>query len=203
MKVKDLMLDDKGIFYYMNEVQNLPFLNFTKIQTLDLGFVGLHGNRNISPMVKNIMNGEITDDKMDSLARIVISLNSEKWVNFYNVLVEELPFETHNLITTETVTDSGNTDSETLTESLNSDIDKVSAYNVDDFVEDSASERNLSDVSSNTLSDSRTRERTIQVKGHTQSLINERLKMLEYLNTNLIYDIVYLDIATMLGSLIY
>ena len=43
MLVCDLMVDGKGLFHYMNELEPLPFTPAMDIETLDKMFIGLHG----------------------------------------------------------------------------------------------------------------------------------------------------------------
>ena len=76
LKVKDLKVDDKGIFYYINEIKPLPFTEVIPVRSLDLGFQMLHGEKMLSPFVIDRLGGDINDNTMNELAEIIVSMLS-------------------------------------------------------------------------------------------------------------------------------
>lgn len=203
MQVKDLYIDGKGIFYYMNEVKPLIFSVTMDIGTLDLAFISIHGIREISSLANTILNNEITPERMESLAKVILGLNIDKWENLFNVMTADLPLETYKMITTESVEDSGENESNISTENTNTDSSKVTGYNAPDFVDDEQTERVNSDLTINSTTNLNNRQRTSEVKGNKGNIIDDRIKALDYLNKSLIYDIIFVDTSTLVGTLIY
>ena len=203
MQVKDLYIDGKGIFYYMNKVKPLIFSVTMDIGTMDLAFISIHGIREISSLANTILNNEIAPEKMESLAKVILGLNIDKWENLFNVMTADLPLETYKMVTTESVEDSGESESNISTENTNTDSNKVTGYNSPDFVDDEQTERVNSDLTINSTNNLNNRQRTSEVKGNKGNIIDDRVKALDYLNKSLIYDIIFVDISTLVGTLIY
>ena len=203
MQVRDLYIDGKGIFYYMNKVKPLIYSVTMDIDMLDLAFISIHGIREISSLANTILENEITPEKMESLAKVVLGLNIDKWENLFNVMTADLPLETYKMITTESVEDSGESESNISTENTNTDSNKVMGYNSSDFVDDEQTERTNSDLTINSVNNLNNRQRTSEVKGNNGNIIDDRIKALDYLNKSLIYDIIFVDVSTLIGTLIY
>lgn len=203
MQVRDLYIDGKGIFYYMNKVRPLIFSVTMDIETMDLAFISIHGIREISSLANTILNNEITPEKMESLAKVILGLDIDKWENLFNVMTADLPLETYKMVTTESVEDSGESESNISTENTNTDSNKVTGYNSPDFVDDEQTERVNSDLTINSTNNLNNRQRTTEVKGNKGNIIDDRIKALDYLNKSLIYDIIFVDVSTLVGTLIY
>lgn len=203
MKVRDLFYNGKGIFYYMNQIKTLPFSALSDISVLDVMFISLHGGRDVSVLVNNIVGEEPIPDKMEMLAAVVLGLNGAKWEKLFEVMTENIPLETFIMTTTETIDDVGGSKSNIINENTNSDTTKVTGYNSPDYVDGEKSDRTASDTSTNTATNTNQRQKVSTVSGNKDNLIDDRFKMIKYLNNNLIYDIIFIDISTLLGTLIY
>lgn len=203
MKIKDLRVDDKGLFYYMNQVKPLKFLELTEIDVIDNTFVAFHGERDLSVLAKNVIGDNLTVDTITNLAEIILAMNGTRWEQLFDVMIKTIPEDSYSMITTERVEDLGTSASSTELESSGSDHGKTSAYNVDVLVDDSSNELTNRDLTTNTTDDTMNRERTLEVKGSHGNIIDDRNKTISYLNNNLIYDTIFLDTRRMIGTLIY
>lgn len=203
MQVKDLYIDGRGIFYYMNEVNPLIFSVTMDIGTMDLAFISIHGIREISSLANTILNNEITPERMESLAKVILGLNIDKWENLFNVMTADLPLETYNMITTEVIDDIGESSSNMTTENTDINSNRVTGYNTPDYVDNEQDEKTSSDITTNESSNTNKKQITKEVKGNQNNLIDDRLKAIKYLNNDLIYDIIFVDVSTLVGTLIY
>ena len=204
MLVCDLMVDGKGIFYYMNELKELPFIHAMDIETMDKLFIGLHGMKSISPLVASIMvNGEVNESNMTILARMLLLKYGETWNRLYKLYTQDIPLETYSMTTTERYEGSEESSSSISTESTSEDLDRVSGYNSESMVDNSAKNIERADVTEN--EGTRRDERTItkEVKGLQSSRVLEAERLIRFIKRNLIIDEVFHNLADVIGSLFY
>jgi len=204
MLVSDLMIDGKGLFYYMNELENLPFTLAMDIETMDKMFIGLHGMKIVSPTVASIMfNGGVNESNMIILAKMLLTMYGTTWNRLYELCTQDIPLETYSMTTIEHYEGSETSSSSTSSESTSEDLDKVSGYNSEAMIDDSAKNINRTDLMEN--EGTRNDERTVtkEVKGLQGSRINEVSKLVKFIQNNLIIDIVFNNVANFVGSLFY
>lgn len=204
LKIKDLQVGNKGIFYYMNEKDPLIFADLMDINLIDISFIGLYGERQISPFIKSIVKGrEIDADILQEISDVIIGLFYNKWENLYNIFIQDVELETYNLKTTETITDDGTGSYETTNQTSDTDTTGVTGYNTDDYVPDDKQEKERNETITNTSTNENIREKITETKGNINNSINDRFKIIEYLKSNLIYDIIFTDIGQLVGLQIY
>ena len=204
MLVCDLVIDGKGLFYYMNELETLPFTPAMDIETMDKMFIGLHGMKVVSPTVASIMlNGGITEENMLTVAKMLLTMYSTAWSRLYELYTQEIPLESYSMTTTETHLGTEETSLGTTSESTSQDIDKVSGYNASDMVDNVEKSTNRQDTTTN--QGSRTDERTItkEVRGLQGSRVQEVTRLSKFIQNNLIIDVVFNNVANFVGSLYY
>lgn len=204
MLVSDLMIDGKGIFYYMNELETLPFIPAMDIETMDKLFIGLHGMKSISPLVASIMvNGGVNESNMTILARMLLLRYREVWDRLYKLYTQDIPLETYSMTTTERHEGSEVSSSSINTETTSEDLDRVSGYNSEAMVDDSAKNIERKDLTEN--EGTRNDERTItkEVKGLQNSRVLETERLIRFIRKNLIIDEVFNNVADIVGSLYY
>lgn len=202
LKVKDLKVDGKGIFYYINQINPLPFTEIIPVRSLDLGFQMLHGEKRLSPFVIDRL-GDINDDTMKELAKIIVLMFGSKWNKMFSLYEKELNLDTYKLTTTEQVDESGSYTNERADKSSSERENLVSAFNSEDFsnegkeiniensnITDKGSTNNLKNV-------------TKEVKGNINNRLDDFMKIVNILKTNLINDIIYLDVIRLIGLSIY
>ena len=204
MLVCDLMIDGKGIFYYMNELKELPFIHAMDIETMDKLFIGLHGMKPISPLVASIMvNGEVNESNMTILARMLLLKYGEMWKRLYTLYTQDIPLETYSMTTTERHEGSEATSSSISTETTSEDLNMVSGYNSEAMVDDSAKNIERKDLTENEGTRSDERTITKEVKGLQNSRVLETERLIRFIRSNLIIDEVFNNVADVVGSLYY
>ncbi len=204
MLVCDLMIDGKGLFHYMNELETLPFTSVMGIETLDKMFIGLHGIKTVSPTVASIMlNGGVNEENMLTVAKMLLTMYSTAWSRLYELYTQDIPLESYSMTTVETHSGTEETSLGITSESTSQDIDKVSGYNTSDMVDNVEKSTNRQDTTTN--QGTRTDERTItkEVKGLQGSRVQEMTRLVKFIQNNLIVDIVFNNVANFVGSLYY
>lgn len=204
MLVSELVVGGKGLFHYMNE-EGVDFLALVDVPTVDLMFRSMYGSRLVSPSVLNIIgaDGVVTEDSMRSIAKMLLLMYGKTWDTLYKMMLADIPTETYRIITTESVTDNEASNHTSTTENTKTDIDRVSGYNSDDYVDDSMKEVQVDDVV--THEGTRSNERTVskEVSGHTSSVVSELGKISKFVQNTLLYDVVFRNTIEFVGMLIY
>ena len=204
MLVKDLAIDGKGLFHYMNELETLPFTLLFNVDELDILFTAMHGNKTLSPTVDSIMaNGGVTEDNLKKVASMLLTMYGMAWSRLFELYTMEIPLETYSMITTETITDSETTSHDGTNTSLRTDSDKVSGYNESTMVEDTEKVVDSEDISTSGGSREADRQVTREVRGLQGSVALEVQRIIRLMKRNLIQDVVFPNVATFVGKLIY
>ena len=204
MLVRDLMIDGKGLFHYMNELEPIPFTPAMDIETLDKMFIGLHGIKTVSPTVASIMlNGGVNEENMLTVAKMLLTMYGTAWSRLYELYTQDIPLESYSMTTVETHSGTEETSLGITSESTSQDIDKVSGYNASDMVDNVEKSTNRQDTTTN--QGSRTDERTItkEVRGLQGSRVQEVTRLSKFIQNNLIIDVVFNNVANFVGSLYY
>jgi hypothetical protein len=203
MLVADLFYNGKGIFHYINETKPLTFIeDIMGVDELDILFSRLYGNREVS-LLSRPVNGVITEEHMQQLGALLSVLFHDKWERLYETLNAKISLETYNLKTVENIVDSGEVSSNTTNEHSKRDSKSVSAYNDDIMIDDSLDEREGIDTTNNTGTTNNNRERITTVSGNIKNSLDDRIKAINYLKNNLLYDIIFVDVAQKVGKLIF
>lgn len=111
MKLKDVFnswQSHAGIFSILEDLFPMPWADRQGELELDLDYFGLHGNREISPIVKSLLNddGELTDGNKARLARIIYNRFGVQWGKLYNTLsLEYNPISNYDMTETEHIDD--------------------------------------------------------------------------------------------------
>lgn len=203
LRVKDLKVDDKGIFHYINEIKPFPFTELIPIKSIDLGFQMLHGEKRLSPFVIDRLGGDINDNTMKELAEIIISMFGNKWDTIISLYENELDLDTYKLTTIEQVDETGEISNIRTDKSSSERENLVSAFNSEDFSNE-GKEINIEDSN---ITDTGTRSNlknvTKEVKGNINNRLDDFTKIVNILKTNVINDIIYLDVIRLIGLSIY
>ena len=200
MRVADLTIDGKGVFYYINKSHPLPLVD-VDVNSLDKLFNMLYGNRGITKLADPM--GELTEAHMMQLGALLSILFSDKWDSLYEVISAKVPLETYNLTTTETVEDVGSSSSDTTNEHNKKDSKSVTGYDSEEFVDDSLSMLEGVDTMSNQGTVNNTRERVVSVKGNIKNSLEDRINTVKYLKNDFIYDTMFIDVIQKIGKLIF
>ena len=203
LKVKDLKVDDKGIFHYINEIKPLPFTEIIPVRSLDLGFQMLHGEKVLSQFVKSRFKDDIKENTLIDLAEIIVSMFGSKWEKMISLYEQELNLDTYKITTTEQVDETGSNTNTRDDERSSERENLVSAFDTE-TLSNEGKEVNT-DSSSVTDTGNRTNLKNItkEVTGNINNRLYDLTKVMDILNSNLINDIIYIDVVQLVGLSIY
>lgn len=203
LKVKDLKVDDKGIFYYINEIKPLPFTEIIPVKSLDLGFQMLHGEKILSPFVKDRLGGEINENTMNDLAEIIVSMFGSKWDKMISLYENELNLDTYKMTTTEQIDETGDYSNTRTDESSSERENLVSAFDTENLSNEGKEITTGTTNYTDTGNKSNLKNITKEVKGNINNRLDDLVKVTDILKNNLINDIIYLDVVRLIGLSIY
>ena len=170
MKVKEKLND---LFTNMKTKKNLLIFDFINPTILDNLYIFNYGNRNL--------NEKSVEIEKDVLINILVGIYSDKWDNMFTTYtnsIEEL--KNDNELVTETIKDDGSVN-------FNRDVtNKISAYNDEDFVNDS-SDNNVETSETNNI-----RIREYEIKRLKD--VGYYDKIIDYLNKHNIYGMMFKDV---------
>ena len=203
MLVADLFYNGKGIFHYINETKPLTFIgDIMGVDELDILFSRMYGNRELS-LLSRPVNGVVTEEHMQQLGALLSVLFYDKWERLYETLNAKISLETYNLKTVENIKDNGEVSSNTINEHSKRDSKSVSAYNDDIMIDDSLDKWEGIDTTNNIGTTNNTRDKVTTVSGNIKNSLDDRIKAINYLKNNLLYDIIFVDVAQKVGKLIF
>lgn len=182
MKVKDSL---QGLFVAINNKQ--PFKVFELLPPLnaDKLYIMMHGNRTVSECVTDTVNNDT--ENIDVIAEVITDLYSDKWERDYNLLTKERPFfTTYKETITENVNNIGTANTS------NEVTNKVSAYNEDDFTNAD------NEKTTNTLENENSKSREYIRQGFQGDYVKELKKELDFIEKNMLCDIMFNDINKIL-----
>lgn len=203
LKVKDLKVDDKGIFYYINEIEPLPFTELIPVESLDLGFQMLHGEKLLSPFIKERFGGDIKEDAMIDLAKVIVSLFGYKWETIISLYEKELNLDTYKMTTTEQVDETGENSNVRTDESSSERENLVSAFDTENLSNEGKEINSGNSSITDTGNRSNLKNITREVKGNINNRLHDLTKVIDILNNNLINGIIYVDVVQLVGLSIY
>lgn len=179
MKVKEKCAN---LFTEMKNIKPLPIFDFIDDNTLNQLYIMKYGNREIT--------SNVVDIDVELLASVLINAYGFKWDNIILNLTNSInELADYKELITETITDEG---------SLNltrENINKVSAYNVDDFVNNSSDDNSEINTSTNL------KERQYEIKKLKDIGIYDKIN--SYLNRINICDIMFTDINQLITNKIF
>ena len=203
LKVKDLKVDDKGIFYYINQIKPLPFTEIIPVRSLDLGFQMLHGEKILSPFVKDRLGGEINENSMIDLAEIIVSMFGSKWDKMISLYENELNLDTYKMTTTEQIDETGDYSNTRTDESSSERENLVSAFDTENLSNEGKEITTGTTNYTDTGNRSNLKNITKEVKGNINNRLDDLIKVTDILKNNLINDIIYIDVVQLVGLSIY
>ena len=167
-----------GLFKMIDNTHvNQDIFNFVNSELLDKFYVAMYGNRQVTALVKT--------NTLEDVSKVVADRYLKKWNNVVTSYLDSINLtKDYKEVITETVDNTG------LTQSNRTNVNKVSAYNTDDFINN----------------DEDTTEENINIEGTTtKESTRTRIKdsyfydgVMTYLTAFDIYDIMVTDINSML-----
>ena len=167
-----------NLFEEMNKIHPFPFISLFNADKMNLFYINTYGDRTLSKMGRNLTIPEI--------ANILVNLYGEKWDRIYESVLADFPI-LENYV--ETVTMKEKTTGNSTNNTTETNVEKVSAYNDNDFVNDEQSTNTNEMKMNNENVIEKTYEKRI-TENATKNLENA----IKYLQNNVIYYIIYADI---------
>lgn len=208
MKVHNLYKKGRGLFYYINEIEDLPLTELNEditVEVIDLLFIALHGNKETNQMVKNItLHGEeVTPEELRQLATMLYAIHFKKWKNLYNIYLKEVPTETYRLLTTETEKEDGEVTNQSTDSSNTERTDKVTGFDSDTMTDKGAEALTEDEAHDSTSTSSINKEITKEVIGNTNNAIEDRAKAIEQVKNEVLIKEIFTDVVATIALLIY
>ena len=202
LRVKDMKVDGEGIFHFINNIDDTLFEGLD-IDIIELGFQLKHGNRLISPFMKDTFKVDDKNTSFDNLAKIIITMYGSKWKKMIEFYSKDLELESYNLNTKETdnIIDSRTNVRTDVTE--NERTDKKSGFDSETLVDDLKEIANSNLDSTDTTESNVERIRDKQVSGNISNKLDDSMKYLKLLQNTVLNDIIYRDVSELVSLLIY
>ena len=203
LKVYDLYVDGKGIFYYLNEIEPLPFNKLVDINTIDLTFITLYGSRVIAPPIERIVKDKVTEDKLKQIASLLYGMYNQKWTNLFEIFAEKVSLDSYVSNTTETVKDNTTIDHTQAKTATDTNTNAVTGFNSDEWTNNSRSTQDVNDTTKNTGTTNNNKERSTQTRGSLNNRIDDRRKVLDLLNQEVLNEVIFKDTIQLVGRLMF
>lgn len=177
----------ENLFEEIHKIAPFPFVGVFPVDKMNLYYINTYGERTLSKTGRNLTVKEI--------AEILVGLYSAKWNRAYQTISTEFSF-TENFI--EVITETTNENGNSSNNSTETNVEKVSAYNDEDFVngEQNTNTNESHGTNENTVETSRERKVTENI---TKNLENAII----FLQSNLIYNIIFADVNKVITLNIY
>ena len=203
LKVYDLYKDGKGIFHYINEIEELPFGDNVNVQNIDLTFMTLYGNRNLSTPISRVIGDDITSEKLQQVASMIYGMYFDKWSNLFDVYSERVDLDSYVSVTTEKVLEDGTSSLEVTQEGNTTHTSNVSGYNTEDWSNKDMDTQSNTDNTMNAGVNTNKQERERETRGSLGNRLDDRRKAYDILRGEVINDIVYRDVIQLVGTLMF
>ena len=165
---------ENGLFAALNTVAPLPF-NITP-STCDILYNNMYGSRLLARFGR--------DNDVSTIATVLREMFYEKWTNAWNNYQGYADMILGNKETTEEKVTDNNVNNGT-----NTDVNTVSAYNDENFVNDDKKSTEIH----NEIKNNRTRNKTV-----TKTNIDTVEKVSKLLQNDFLYDTIFIDVNTAL-----
>lgn len=187
MTVKELF-QNENLFEKMNEVQPLAWAESFTTEHMQNLFNNLYGEYEIADSFTKI--------SVDEMAKELAGFFVPRWNSVYRFMFSD---DLLKLGFSETITETTNDNGKTTENNSDEKINKVSAYNVETFSNDTS--ENNTETRNGTSENVKTR--TYERKGYSDNFADYRLKYLDKLQNDFIYDIIYKEVKTLITKPLY
>ena len=221
MKIKELVAEKGSIFSYIYPLYNNELLWNLEFDSnsLDITFKALHGEKEISQFTKSFLSEteleqkEPKEESLELISNSLYVLYGEKWNKELAVLTSELPLDTYKLVTTEKIDSTGNVITDTKEDNSNTTKDNYAGFNGtkiygsdergDDYTKESERITIANNKGNSAINTTDNKERITEISGYQGNIVDDRQKLMVFINNNLFIDTVFKDIARTIGKLIY
>lgn len=177
MKLDELITTSKGVFSYIDAISPLPWDKVVTPEDTDIAFMFAHGEKVITGKVLDTFSDLGEDGTLEKLAKIINTRYHDKWSKLYEGFIADYPL---NVVSRETLDDT--------VKKENNTTNKVSAYDSEDLTTDTG------------VDDNGTTTHTYTKDNISLDAYNKNIELLQ---DNLIYDIVFIDVKSLILLSIY
>ncbi len=202
MTVADILTFQHGLFWYMNQVSPLPWIDLVSVEATDRLYVMLYGRREI------VTNGlTFTESDVQMLAENIYAINLDKWQRTFKIYVADLDIYDYDITETETKTNTGtvqNTGTTGNNDTVTNTVSPFDSSTTVEFANDNKSVRENTASTDTTLTNDLLQVRNFQKKGNTSgNMVDRWSKAISSLKLNFLRDVVFRDINDMITYSIF
>lgn len=209
VKLYDVLPDTNGIFTAMNTIKAFPWADVVTPAQMDTAYKQMYANKPISLTVQRTLNGAstLTENNITVLAYLLDGLFRDKWVNAYNLFLNSASAYLQGGAGTETIKettthDNATTDTGT-TGTEGTQKGQISAFNSTDFADKDNTINSSTDTRDLAGTDKGTTTRDYIRTSFGDYYGDSYKKLLESLQSQILYDIIYVDANSVLALHIY
>lgn len=203
LKVKDLKYEGKGVFYYINENKPFTFTELISIESLQLGFDILHGEKLVTPYIANMFNSTDYENSLNEIGKVINVMFRNKWDKLINVYENEINLNTYQLLSVNEETIKGSNTNTKENNSENERLIQKSSFDSDVLVDDDKETNNENSTVTDTGESENIISSSKEVTGNISNRLDDILKFTELLNKTVVRDIIYTDVKQFIGLSIY
>lgn len=187
MKLKE-KLAEKSLFELMDSHKPFSWKEKFSPSEMESLFIYLYGEHEI--------NKAFEDFSVEEMANNLADFFVDRWNKIFTFYFDENLF---NVGFSETYSETENTDGTTTENNTGNEVNKVSAYNVETFSNDTS--RDTTDTKNGT--DTRKHTREYKRQGYNDGFAESRLKYINRLQNDFIYAIIFKEVKTLITNPIY
>lgn len=203
MKLKDLKYEGKGVFYYINENKPFTFTELISVESLQLGFDILHGEKLVTPYIANMFNSNDYENSLNEIGKVINMMFRNKWDKLINVYENEINLNTYQLLSVNEETITGSNTNTKENKSDNERLIQKSSFDSDVLVDDDKETNNENSTVTDTGETENKVSSSKEVTGNISNRLDDILKFTELLNKTVVRDIIYTDVKQFIGLSIY
>lgn len=198
MRVSQLGNLTHGLFYYINETTPVPWSDIFSVDKTDTLYTSLYGMREL------ITDTDYTDETLPDVAQQITTLYMDNWKDQFEIYNKELTTNDYDSSETGSDETTGSITNSTEYGNKQHTVDKISAYDVDSFSDDTTTdvEHSGTDKATQSFNDYLINHQHKKT-GNTASIISKRGKFIDDLKLNYLRDIVFKDVNSFLTYSIY
>lgn len=200
MKLKDLKYNGIGIIETMNNIKPLTIFTVEGLESKDIDglFYLLFGNRDLTTTV-NEFTDPISQEKMEDLAKILLTNFYSKWERLAQLNIEDLTPADYKMTTTETIDRTNTTTGVNDNTTTDTNVEQVTGYNNEIFTDDNQQTNSSITSGTDERNDIGNTQRETTVTGFRQNKVKLLNDSVDYLQKFFINDIIYTDLLNVIA----
>lgn len=203
LKIKDLKYEGRGVFHYINELEPFTFNELISVDSLQLGFDMLHGEKQLSPYIVNIFILSNKEYTLNEIGKVINMMFRIKWDKIINTYENEINLDTYRRTTTENIKEVGSRSNTREDINQGERVNQVTTFDSEDYSNNDKETNTNNLQSTDTGETDVNKDVTKEVTGSVHNRLDDIRKITNLLNNNVINDIIYTDVKQLIGLNIY